>query len=144
MADVLGILGFALHAAHQIYNVIGLIKDAPSDVQALRDDAFQVFCFLKKVVDSQEDGESGYFRVKDAEDPQIDALVQKAKAITTAADTFFKKTTTRKDDGTYVVKRIRWPLYAGEAKKLSDQFKSFYASLTAAYTVSTSCVFRLA
>ena len=49
---------------------------------------------------------------------------------------------TTTDDGTYIVKRLKWPCYVGEAKRLSEQFKAFYASLTAVYTVSTSYVFR--
>lgn len=144
MVGILGALSFALHAAHKVYNIIESIKDAPSDIQDLRDDAFQVHGFLKKLLGSQDEGgQSGPLHVGDATDPQIDALVKKAKVITTTIDMFISKTTTKKDDGTHAVKKLKWPLYTGEAKKLSEQFKAFYASLTAAYTISTSYVLCL-
>ena len=143
MADVIGILGFSLHAAHKVYYVVASIKDAPSDIQALQNDALQVHSFLDKIVGSQEGGE----RPRNAtvslgvQDVQIDALLKRARGIQAAVDAFIGKTTTRKEDGTVQVKRLKWPLYAGDAKKLSKQFKAFYASLTAVYTVTTSFVF---
>ena len=143
MADVIGILGFALHAAHKVYTIIESIKDAPGEIQALRDDALQVHGFLEKLLGSQDgssEGQSGPSGMGNVQDSQIDALVRKARALTDTVDTFFNKTTTKKDDGTYVVKKLRWPLYTGEAKKLSEQFKSFHLSLTAVYTVLTSYV----
>lgn len=141
MADVIGILGFALHAAHKVYTVIESIKDAPNDIKALRDDAFQVHGFLTKLLGSQDEGEqSGPLRVADVKDPQIAALVKKAQVISDTVEKFLSKTTTKKDDGTHAVKKLKWPLYAGEAKNLSEQFKAFYVSLTAAYAISTSYV----
>lgn len=142
MADVLGILGFVLHAAHKVYTVIESIKDAPTDIQALHDDAFQVHGLLKKLLGSQDEGgESCPPRAGDVDDPQIDALVKKAQAITAKVEVFISKTMAQKADGKRVIKKLKWPLYAGEAKALSEQFKAFYLSLTAAYTISTSCVF---
>ena len=146
MADVIGILGFALHAAHKVYTMVESIKDAPGEIQALRDDALQVHGFLEKLLGSQNEDAEGKgepLRMGNVQDPQIDALVRKARALTDTVDTFFNKTTTKKDDGTYVVKKLRWPLYTGEARKLSEQFKSFHLSLTAVYTVLTSYVSRL-
>lgn len=144
MADVVGILGFALHAAHKIYNVIESIKDAPSDIQTLRDDALQVHGFLHKLLDSNKEGElSSALCTGDLRDGQIDSLVKKAEIITKTVDKFIKKTTTERESGTYEVKKLKWPLYAGEAKKLSEQFKAFYSSLTAVYTISTSYVIQL-
>lgn len=144
MADVVGILGFALHAAHKIYNVIESIKDAPSDIRTLRDEALQVHGFLDKLLDSKKEGElSSALCPGDLRDGQINTLVKNAETITKTVDNFIKKTTTEKDGGTYEVKKLKWPFYAGEAKKLSEQFKAFYSSLTAVYTVSTSYVIQL-
>ena len=141
MADVIGILGFALHAARKVYTVIESIKDAPGEIQALRDDAFQVHGFLKKVLEQRDEGGPGApLRARGVEDPQVDALLRRAQTITSIVNAFIKKTTTEKDDGTYAVKKLVWPVYAGDAKKLSEQFKAFYASLTAVYAVSTSFV----
>ena len=110
MADVIGILGFALHAAHKVYTIIESIKDAPGEIQALRDDALQVHGFLEKLLGSQDQGsggEGGPLRMGNVQDPQIDALVRMARALTDTVDTFFNKTTTKKDDGTYIVKKLR-------------------------------------
>ena len=57
MTDVVGILGFTLHAAHKVYTIIESIKDSPNEIQALRDDAFQVHGFLKKVLDPSGEAE---------------------------------------------------------------------------------------
>ena len=139
MADVIGTLVSALQAAYKVYTVIQLIKDAPNDIQALCDDAFQVHGFLEKLLGSQGEGEqSGPLHVADIKDPQIAALAKKAQIISGTVEKFLSKTTTKQDNGTYVVKKLKWPLYAGDARTLSEQFKAFYVSLTAAYTVSTS------
>lgn len=113
MTDVIGIFGFALSAAYKVYTVIQSVKDAPGDIQALRDDAFQVHGFLKRLLKSQHAaGESGPLRISDSDvkDPQIDALVKKAKVITAEVDTLISKTTVQTDDGMYVVKKLKWPL----------------------------------
>ena len=144
MADVLSILAFALHAAHKVYNIVEGIKGAPRDVQALRDDAFQVQEFLQTLLDSRDDeSEHGLQRVGSIRSPQVNALLTKAETLTSMVDAFMKKTTTHRSGGTYTVKRFKWPLHSGEAKKLSKQFRAFYTSLTAVYTVSTSYVLRL-
>ena len=143
MADVIGILGFALHAAHKVYTILESIKDAPSEIQALRDEAFQVHSFLETIQNSQDvGGRRVPLHVNDVQDSQIEALVKRAQHIEATFDKFISKVTTRKDNGTYEVKKLKWPLYAGEAKNLSEQFKAFYVSLTAVYTVSTSYVLR--
>ena len=42
MADVIGILGFALHAAHKVYDIVQTIKDAPEAVRTLGKEASRV------------------------------------------------------------------------------------------------------
>ena len=141
MADVIGILGFALHAAHKVYNVIQSIKDAPNDVRALRDNAFQVHGFLDDLLNKQVKGESGHSPLsRDDQSAGVATLVEQARDIVTTANKFIEKTTEPKDDGTYRVKRVQWLLKPGKAKTLAEQFRSFYVRLTAIYTVSSSYV----
>ena len=134
MTDVIGALGFALHAAHKVYNIIESIKEASEVIQVLRDDARQVHGFLKRLLDEQ----GNQFRVDHAQEPHVTALVRRAERLATFVDDFLGKATARKRDGAYEVKRIKWPLYASEARKLSEDFRAFYLSLTALYTVFTS------
>lgn len=50
MADaasaIIGIVAFGLHAAHKVYEVIDSIKDAPTDVLALKHDAKEIGSLL--------------------------------------------------------------------------------------------------
>ena len=50
----MSILVFALHATRRVVAILGSIEDAPEDVQALREDAFQVHGRLNKVLDPRE------------------------------------------------------------------------------------------
>ena len=141
MADVIGILGFALHAAHKVYSIIQSIKDAPSDVRALRDNAFQVHGFLDDLLNKQVKGESGHSPLsRDDQSAGVTALVEQALDIVATANKFIEKTTEPKNDGTYSVKKLQWLLKPGKAKKLEDQFRGFYIQLTAVYTVSSTYV----
>ena len=141
MADVIGILGFALHAAHKVYNIIQSIHDAPSDVRALRDNAFQVHGFLEDLLDKQAKGESGHSPLsRDDQSARVAALVEQALDIAATVDRFIEKTTEQKDNGTCRVKKLQWLLKPGKAKELAEHFKSFYVRLTAVYTVSSSYV----
>ena len=119
MADVIGILSFALHAAHKVYNIIESIKDAPEVIQALRDDALQVHGFLERFLDEQASRSC----LDHAAEPQVAALVRKAERLATAVTNFLDKATAQKSNGTHEVKRVKWPLYAGEARKLSEDFR---------------------
>ena len=141
MADVIGILGFALHAAHKVYSIIQSVKDAPSDVQALCDNALQVHSFLKDLLDKQAKGESDHSPLsRDDQSVGVAALVKQARNIVATVDKFIEKTTEAKDDGTRRVKRLQWLLKPGKAKALAEQFRSFYVRLTAVYTVSSAYV----
>ena len=141
MADIVGVLSFAFHATHKVWATIEPIRSAPSDIQALRDDALQVHELLTKVLGVQErGGQQIPLHATDYRDVQVDALVKSTQRVTALADTFISKATVQRDDGTYQVRKLAWPLYAGEARKLSAQFRAFYASLSAFYAVSTLCV----
>ena len=141
MADILSILGFVLHVTHRVYTTIQLVRDASSDIRTLHDDAIQVHAFLRILLGLQNDNGQGSVRVGDVTSPQLEALVTKAQVLVTMADLFIKRTTTQNDDGIHVVKKLKWPLYAREAKKLSEHFRSFYVSLTTVFVVSNSYVF---
>ena len=133
MTDVIGTLSFALHAAHKVYNMLESIKDATGDVQTLRENALHVRGLLKIMLDSKDS--------REAQNVQDIVLVQRAETVVAAVDEFIGKTT-REEDGERVIKKLKWPLYAGEARKLSAQFHALYLSLTATSAVSTSCVFN--
>ena len=141
MADIVGVLSFAFHATHKVWATIESIRSAPSDIQALRDDALQVHELLTKILGAQErGGQQIPLRTADERNVQVDTLVKSARRVTALADTFISKATVQRDDGTYQVRKLAWLLYAGEARKLSAQFRAFYTSLSAPYAVSTLCV----
>ena len=140
MTDVIGVVGFALHAIHKVYSIVESIKDAPNEFKALHDDAQHLHSILQVLSRLLAEDKDILRQADVTHYPQLDALVRRAAEIKTTVDKFIDKTTTRKDDGTCEVKKLRWPLYANEAKRLSKRFRDFDASLTAAYIVAISCV----
>lgn len=130
MADAIGILGFALHAAHKVYDVVKTIKDAPDEIEALQTEAERVRGFLSGLIDGlrTDDTEQG---LEERASAQFRSLVKEAIKLTESANSLLDKATTMKEDGSYKVTRIMWPLYSGSAKKLADDFKHFNLSLCA-------------
>lgn len=136
MADAIGILGFALHAAHKIYNVATTIKDAPDDVAALQNEAEHVRDSLSELIDilqTETDGPAGPARTE----ARFRALIAEARTLTESVNTLLDKATIRKADGSYEVTRVRWPLYIRRAKKLADDFKNFKQLLSAILSIHT-------
>ena len=138
MADVIGILSFALHAAHKVYDVVQTIKDAPEAVRTLGKEASRVKGLLTVMLPEPSGEPSPLLRSVD--NPLVKTLVEDAKELGSAADTLMAKVTRQREDGTHQVRRYLWPFHAGEAEKLSGQFQAFYVSLTAVYAVATSYV----
>ena len=138
MADVIGVLSFALHAAHKVYDIVQTIKDAPDAVRALGKEASRVKGLLTVML-SEPNGELSSF-LRNIDHPLVETLVEDAKELGSTADTLLAKVTRQREDGTHKVKRYRWPFHAGEAEKLAAQFQAFYVSLTAVYAVATSYV----
>ena len=138
MADVIGILSFALHAAHKVYDVIQTIKDAPDAVRTLGKEASRVNGLLTAMLAESNAQSSSLLRHVDH--PLVTTLVEDAKELGSTAETLLAKVTRQREDGTHEVKRYRWPFHAGEVEKLSGQFQACYVSLTAVYAVATSYV----
>ena len=138
MVDVIGILTFALHAAHKIYDVVQIIKDAPDAVRTLGKDVSRVEGLLTLML-AGPNGQSSSL-LHNIGNPLIETLVKDAKELGSATETLLAKVTRQREDGTHKVKKCRWAFHAGEAEKLSGQFQTFYVSLTAVYSVITSCV----
>lgn len=130
MADAIGILGFALHAAHKIYDVVQTIKDGPDEIEALQTEAERVRGFLSDLIDGMrmDDTEQA---LQERASAQFRALVKEARKLTESANSLLDKSTARKEDGSYRVTKMMWPLYAGSAKKLAEEFKHFNLSLCA-------------
>ena len=138
MADVIGILGFTLHAAHKVYDVVKTCKEAPDTVQALGREASRVEGLLMMLQPSNGEIPSAF---QDSGNPLVNTLVKDAEMLIAGVESFFVKTTKLSADSTREVRRVRWQFYAGRAKELSEKFRAFYDSLSAVYTVSTLYVY---
>ena len=138
MADVIGILSFALHAAHKVYDVVQTLRDAPDAVRALGKEASRVKGLLTVML-PQPNGEPSPL-LRNDDNPLVKGLAEDAKELETAVTVLLAKVTRQKEDGTHEIRKTRWIFYAGEVEKLSAQFQTFYGSLTAVYAVTTSCV----
>ena len=139
MADPIGILTSALDVATKIYDIVQMIKDAPETIKRLERESSKVKGLLSKLFPSGS-RPSAVLERADMEDPEMVALVEDARALTTAVETFLEKSTKQKDDGSRKVKKHLWPFRSGDADDLSDRFKTFYSSLAAVLAVSTSYV----
>ena len=139
MADPIGILTSALDVATKIYDIVKTIKDAPETIKRLERESSKVKGLLSKLFPSGS-RPSAVLEKADMEDPEMVALIEDARALTAAVETFMEKSTKQKDDGSRKVKTLLWPFRSGDADDLSDRFKAFYSSLAAVLAVSTSCV----
>ena len=138
MADVIGILFSALHAAHKVYDVIQTIKAAPDAVRILGKEASRVKALLAMMLPDPNSEPSPLLRGNDT--PLVKVLVEDACELEAAVGALFAKAVKRKTDGRHQVRKYRWPFHAGEAEKLSSRFQAFHGSLTAVYAVITWCV----
>ena len=134
MADVIGILAFALHAAHKVHNVVKTCREAPETVHTLGKEASRVEGLLMMLHSSNGDMHPA---LQEAGNPLVDTLVKDAEALIAGVESFFAKATKLNTDTTREVRRVCWPFYTGRAKELSEKFRAFYDSLSAVYTVST-------
>ena len=138
MADILGILGFALHAAHKIYDVVQTIKDAPDTVRALGQEALRVKTLLAVMLPGPDGELYGSLLLRNVDNPLVRTLADDARELEAAVDALLAKAIRHNEDGTHEVRKARWLFYVGEAEKLSRQFQTFYGSLTAVYVVIIS------
>ncbi|THH01387.1 hypothetical protein EW026_g1325 [Hermanssonia centrifuga] len=126
--DAFGTIMSALHAAHKLYQVVKMIKDAPEEIQALQDQVQLMDTILPRIRDIlQREGDS----------TSIALLVTKAEELTTSVNKFLDKATAMLDDKRKV-KRLKWLFKADEAKGLAEKLKAFYGLLSAvcaAYTI---------
>ena len=137
MADIIGVLSCALHAAHKIYDLSQTIKDAPDVVRTLEKEAGRVEHLLNLVLGTPGSTPQPWGSV---DHYLLQGLVEDAEALVTAVDFLFGKTTKVNADGRHEAKKLTWPLYATLAKKLAEKFKAFHLSLTVVCTASTSYV----
>lgn len=136
MADAIGILGFALHAAHKVYDLAMTIKDAPDDIEALRTETESVRGFLPQLIDILQVDEK---TLSETAGLQFSALIEEARKLTEKANTLVDKAAVKKEDGSYEVTKAKWLLYARRARKLADDFRRFNQSLCAVNGICTAC-----
>ena len=118
MADVLGILGFALHAAHKVYDLVQTVRDGPDAVQTLGKEASRVKGLLTLMLSAPTGDISS---IQSNENSLVETLVENAKQLDASVQVFLAKATTQQQDGRPKVKKLRWILHAGEAEKLRDR-----------------------
>ena len=140
MADVIGILNFALHAAHKVYDVVQTLKHAPDAARALGKEASRVKGLLTTIIPEPESNSQPSPVLRSVDNPLVKSLVEDAQELETAVNVLLAKVTRQKEDGTHEIRKARWIFHAGEVEKLSAQFQVFYGSLTAVYAVATSYV----
>ena len=138
MADVIGILSFALHAAHKVYDAIQMIKDAPDTVRTLGRESSRVRGLLTLML-PRANGKSSQL-LHGIDNPLVKVLVEDARKLVTMVDALFGKAMKQKGDGTHQVRKYRWLLHAGEAARLCSHFQTFHGSLTAVYALIISYV----
>lgn len=140
-ADVIGILSSALHAAHKLYDIIQLVKNAPDDMDALQVEVRRVRSILIQSVQMPEDVTRDERNVLGSVTGLRADLIQQARQWTEGANQFVEKATKAKEDGSREVNKWMWPLRAADAKKLADESRRFYQAVSAVYSIDTSYVF---
>lgn len=137
MADcagtIIGIVAFGLHAAHRVYEVIDSIKDAPTDVFALKHDAKQIGNILLQLQQS---------RTLDSAvlPPSVDTAILKKpfEVALEEINSFIDNVAESRRDGKIRVKRLQWFLKGGRCEKLKGSLASLKTSIIAIVATSTS------
>ncbi|THG96283.1 hypothetical protein EW026_g5519 [Hermanssonia centrifuga] len=137
MADaasaIIGIVAFGLHVAHKVYEVIDSIKDAPTDVLALKHDAEQIASLLLQLQQS---------RILDSAvlPPSADVAVLKKpfEDAVGEVELFINKVAEERRDGEIRVKKLQWFLKGSRCKKLRGSLASLKISIIAIVAASTS------
>ena len=139
MADAIGILGFVLHVAHRIYDVVEKIRDAPQEIRELQREASRVGTLLSHLRDTLANGAEKNSRADDNEDA-IHVLADEANELVQQAEQFLGKVTkSASHDSEHLgVHKVKWPFYAARGKQLAEKFRGFYLSLCALYSVRMS------
>ena len=136
-SDVIGILSFALHAAHKIYSVAQSIRKASDEIERLKAEALRVQSLLNHVGIKTSAAEH---RGEDISLEELSLQIElsgKAEELVASANKFIKKATLLTSDGTPRVNKIRWPFRASEAKHLAEDFQTFHRTLTDVCTINT-------
>ena len=114
MIDVIGILSFALHATHKVYDVIQTLKDAPNVVRALRREVSRVESLLTAMLPEPESNSGRFPMLRSVDTPLVNSLVTDAKELETAVEALLAKVTRQKEDGTHEIRKARWIFSARE------------------------------
>lgn len=85
MADAIGILGFALHAAHRVYQLIEKIREAPEEIRGLQKEVTRVRALLDGLRDDLQTGQLSMGQ------DLLKPLLEEAEQLTAATETFLKK-----------------------------------------------------
>lgn len=131
MANALGILGFALHAAHRVYELIEQIRDAPDEARGLKTEASRVHALLNRLHDDLRNDRLFI------EEELLGPLLEEAEQLAGATKKFLKKVTKESSStpGQVDVHKIKWLVFANHGKKLREQYKGFFLSIGAVYSV---------
>ena len=124
-SDAIGILGFALHAAHKLYDLAQAIKDAPREIRALQNEASLVAAMepqLRKVdtLYIQRHAETG----TQSHRLCLERLFDEAKKLKEDTDVFVQKVTSGRDNKAWQ-SRIKWILHSAGGRELTVKFKTF-------------------
>ncbi|PSS01013.1 hypothetical protein PHLCEN_2v4088 [Hermanssonia centrifuga] len=137
MADgasaIIGIVAFGLNAAHKVYEVIDNIKDAPTDVLALKHDAKQIASLLLQLQELHI--------LDSAVVPLSVDIVVLRKLFENAlgeVELFIDKVAELRRDGEIRVRKLQWVLKGGRSKRLRESLRSLKTSIIAVLAASTS------
>lgn len=133
-ADAIGILGFALHMSHRVYQLIEKVKDAPEEFRGLQAEAARVRALLTHL-----QNDLGNDRLL-AEEDLLRPLLKDARELESATTGFIKKVAKESSSTPEQldVHKVKWVLHASTGKKLGEQFRQFYLSLSPVSMVITS------
>ena len=127
-ADVIGILGFALHAAHKIYDIVQDVREAPEKVRKLKEEASDI-SRLYEQLGIRRDSVEGLILPP--------GLAERGEDLLKAGEEFVDKVTKLAGDGTRNVKTIKWMFKITRATKLEEAFTKFRRELTDACVITT-------
>ena len=141
-ADVIGILSFALHAAHKVYDLYQMFKDAPDGLRTLHHEARllrEAEPILRKLDADYEQNHATHGGSSDSTlHGHWKRLFEDAEGLHQGTEALVKKVTRDGDIGTW--QKVKWVWYAKDGEELTMKFREFRESVNHTCGLISACV----
>ena len=129
---LIGIIAFGLEVVEKVHHILEAIKDAPEQLQLLRDRSLDVEFILLQLKQAHDNGELN--RMENT--PYLSRLRGRSEEQLRKVQQFLDKVVTVRNGGDMQVAKIRWLINHGQFKELLERLEELNVSFTAIMTIA--------